>query len=64
MTEAQRLGEMGGGKRTAIIVAMIVVLTALIAFLVIGFRGRHIGRNAAAMTQSIDVPTQPLTPRP
>jgi hypothetical protein len=64
MTEAQRLGEMGGGKRAAIILAMVVILTALIAILVVGFRGRHIARNAAALTHPVDVTTQPYTPRP
>jgi hypothetical protein len=64
MTEAQRLGEMGGGKRAAIILAMVVVLTALITLLVVGFHGRHIARNAAALTTPVSVPSQPITPRP
>jgi len=55
---------MGGGKRAAIILAMVVILTALVAMLVVGFRGRHIARNAAALTHPVDVTTQPYTPRP
>lgn len=55
---------MGNGKRTTIIAIAVLVVAALIAVLVMGFRGRHIGRNAAAMATPVGVPTQPVTPRP
>ena len=64
MSKSQRLDEMGNGKRTMIIVIALLVVAALIAVLAMGFRGRHIGRNAAAMATPVGVPTQPLTPRP
>lgn len=55
---------MGNGKRTMIIVIALFVVTALIAVLAMGFHGRHIGRNAAAMATPVGIPTQPVTPRP
>lgn len=53
MSEGQKLGEMGNGKRTAIIVLAVLAISALVAVLVVGFRGRHIKRNAAAMTAPV-----------
>ena len=53
MTEGQKLGEMGNGKRTLIILVAVLVLSALIAVLIVGFRGRHIRRNAAAMSAPV-----------
>lgn len=50
MSEGQKLREMGNGKRTVIVLLAVLVVSALIAVLVVGFRGRHIRRNAAAMT--------------
>jgi hypothetical protein len=68
MSKSQRLDEMGNGKRTMIIAIAVLVVAALIAVLAMGFRGRHIGRNAAALTTPVatpvGVPTQPVTPRP
>jgi hypothetical protein len=49
MSKSQRLDEMGNGKRTAIILAAVLLLCALVGVLVFAFRGRHIRRNAAAM---------------
>ena len=49
MSKSQRLDEIGNGKRTAIIVAAVLVLVALVGILAFAFRGRHIRRNAAAM---------------
>lgn len=59
MTEGQRIGEMGNGKRTAIVATAVVVVGALIAILSVGFHGRHIARNAAALTAPLVVPTTP-----
>jgi hypothetical protein len=42
--------EMGNGRRTEIIGIAVVGLVALVALLIVGFRGRQIGRNAAALT--------------
>lgn len=56
MSESQKLGEMGNGKRTGIIVIAVLVIAALIGYLVVGFRGRHIARNAAALSAPVVVP--------
>lgn len=53
MSEGQKIGEMGNGKRTMIILVAVLVVSALIGVLVIGFRGRHIRRNAAAMAAPV-----------
>jgi len=42
--------ETGRGKRVAFTVAVVLVVATLIAVVAIGFRGRHIPQNAAAMT--------------
>lgn len=42
--------EMGNGRRAEIIGTAVVGAVALVVLLVVGFRGRHIGRNAAALT--------------
>ena len=54
MSEGQKLGEMGNGKRTMIILAAVLVVAALIGVLVVAFRGRHIRRNAAAMATPVE----------
>ena len=64
MSEGQKLGEMGNGKRTAIISVAVIVVGGLIAFLTVGFHGRHIARNAAAMTEPVVTPTAVRTPPP
>jgi len=64
MSKSERLDEMGNGKRTAIIAAVVLVIAALIVLLVGGFRGRQIARNAAAMATPVGAPTQPVAPRP
>jgi len=53
MSEGQKLGEMGNGKRTIIIVVAVLVISGLIGVLIMGFRGRHIGRSSAAMTTPV-----------
>jgi hypothetical protein len=42
--------EMGNGRRAEIIAAAAIGVVALVALLIVGFRGRHIGRNTAALT--------------
>jgi hypothetical protein len=64
MSKSERLDEMGNGKRTAIVAAAALVVAALVGYLTIGFHGRHIARNAAAMTAPVVTPTQPVAPRP
>jgi hypothetical protein len=59
MSKSQRLDEMGNGKRTGIIVVAVLVIAALVGYLGMGFRGRHIARNAAAMATPVGVPTGP-----
>lgn len=53
MSKSQRLDEMGNGKRTAIILAAVLVLAALVGVLAFAFRGRHIRRNSAAMVTPV-----------
>jgi hypothetical protein len=45
-----KIVEMGNGRRAEIIGTAVVGFVALVGLLVVGFRGRHIGRNAAALT--------------
>ena len=42
--------EMGNGRRLEIIGTAVVGVVALVVLLIVGFRGKHIGRNAAALT--------------
>jgi hypothetical protein len=42
--------EMGNGRRAEIIATAVVGVVALVGLLIVGFRGRHIGRNTAALT--------------
>ena len=44
--------EMGNGRRAEIIGTAVVGVVALVGLLIVGFRGKHIGRNAAALTTS------------
>jgi len=53
MSKGQQLGEMGNGKRTAIVLIAVLAVSALVAVVVVGFHGRHIRRNAAAMTSPV-----------
>ena len=45
--------EMGNGRRTEIIGTAVVGVVSLVVLLIVGFRGRHIERNAAALTAPI-----------
>ena len=62
LSETERLGEIGNGKRVAIVVGALVVVAALIVVMVVGFRGRHISRNAAALTAPLVAPPRPGAP--
>ena len=42
--------EMGNGRRAEIIGTAVVGVVALVGLLIVGFRGKQIGRNAAALT--------------
>jgi flagellar basal body-associated protein FliL len=56
MSKSEPLDELGNGKRTAIIVIAVLVIAALVGYMFVGFRGRHIARNAAAMATPVGVP--------
>ena len=45
--------EMSNGRRAGIIGTAVVGVVALVGLLVVGFRGRHIQRNSAAMTMPL-----------
>ena len=62
MSLGQKLGELGNGKRTAIILLAVLLVSALIGVVVFGFRGRHIRRNSAAMVAPVPKAAQPVTP--
>jgi hypothetical protein len=53
MSEMVRKAEVGRGKRVAILVVAAVLVAVLVGVVVVGFRGRHISQNAAAMTRAV-----------
>ena len=55
--------EMGNGRRAEIIGTAVVGVVALVGLLIVGFRGNHIGRNAAALTTPQVGHIQSETPR-
>jgi eukaryotic-like serine/threonine-protein kinase len=63
MSAEEMMGEIGGGKRIAIIVAAVAVVLAVVVGLVMMFRGKHVSQGAAAMAP-VAVPTQPTPPPP
>jgi hypothetical protein len=63
MSAEEMMGEIGGGKRTAIIVAAVAVVVAVVVGLYLTFRGKHVAQSAAALTP-VQVPTQPTPPAP
>jgi pyruvate dehydrogenase E2 component (dihydrolipoamide acetyltransferase) len=63
MSAEEMMGEIGGGKRLAIIVVGFLVLAGLIGVVFVGFRGKKIAQNAAALTP-VTVPEQPAAPPP
>jgi uncharacterized membrane protein affecting hemolysin expression len=50
--------ERGRGRRVAIMVCAVIVFAVMIGVVVVGFRGRHISQNSAAMTKSVAAPTK------
>ncbi len=64
MSPDPKIAEMGNGRRAGIIGTAVVGVLALIGILVVGFRGRHIGRNAAALTMPLVGPVKSEAPHP
>src|SRR6185437_11421581 len=63
MSAEEMMGEIGGGKRTAIIVAAVAVVLAVVVGMYLAFRGKHVAQSAAALTP-VTVPTQATPPAP
>jgi len=63
MSAEEMMGEIGGGKRTVIIIAAVAVVLAVIVGMYLAFRGKHVAQSAAALTP-VTVPTQPTPPPP
>nr|HVY36515.1 serine/threonine-protein kinase [Polyangia bacterium] len=63
MSAEEMMGEIGGGKKVGIIIAAVVVVAAIVAVVVVGFRGKKVAQNAAALTP-VTVPEQPAAPTP
>ncbi|HXU62109.1 MAG TPA: serine/threonine-protein kinase, partial [Polyangia bacterium] len=63
MSAEEMVGEIGGGKRIAIIVVAVVVVAAVIAVVALGFRGKKVAQNAQALTP-VAVPNEPAAPTP
>ncbi len=63
MSAEEVMGEIGGGKRFGIIAIAVLVLAAIVAVVVVGFRGKKVAENAAALTP-VTVPEQPAAPTP
>lgn len=57
MSEAEMIGEIGGGKRVAIIVVAVVVILGLGAALFVGFRRKHVSQGAAVSAPVAASPT-------
>ncbi len=63
MSAEEMMGEIGGGKRTVIIIAAVAVVLAVVVGMYLAFRGKHIAQSAAALTP-VPVQTQPAPPPP
>jgi hypothetical protein len=63
MSAEEMMGEIGGGKRTVIIIAAVAVVLAVVVGMYLAFRGKHVAESAAALTP-VQVPTQPTPPPP
>ncbi len=50
--------KIGRGRRVAIAVVAVIVVALLLGVVVVGFRGRHISRNSAAMTAPLPTSTE------
>jgi hypothetical protein len=64
MSWGLKAAEMGNGRRAGIIGTAVVGLVALVSLMVVGFRGRHIGRNAAALMTPVvgHIQSEPARP--
>jgi hypothetical protein len=58
MSDMVRKSKMGRGRRVAIMVAAAMLVAVIVAVVVVGFRGRNISQNAAAMTTPIPASTK------
>jgi hypothetical protein len=63
MSAEEMMGEIGGGKRTVIVIAAVAVVLAVVVGMYLAFRGKHVAQSAAALTP-VQVPTQPTSPPP
>jgi hypothetical protein len=63
MSAEEMMGEIGGGKRTVIVIAAVAVVLAVVVGMYLAFRGKHIAQSAAALTP-VPVPTQAAPPPP
>ncbi|HXJ22244.1 MAG TPA: serine/threonine-protein kinase [Polyangia bacterium] len=63
MSAEEMMGEIGGGKRFAIVVIAVLVVAAVVLVVVLGFRGKKVATNAAALTP-VAVPSEPAAPAP
>ena len=52
--------ETGRGKRVAVLLAALLAVIFVIWAVAVGFHGRHTLRNAGALTNPSETPTQPL----
>jgi len=62
MSAEEMMGEIGGGKRTVIIIGAVALVLAVVVGMYLAFRGKHVAQSAAALTP-VPVQTQP-TPAP
>jgi len=63
MSAEEMMGEIGGGKRTVIIIAAVAVVLAVVVGMYLAFRGKHVAQSAAALTP-VQVPTETTPPPP
>ena len=63
MSAEEMMGEIGGGKRTVIIIAAVAVVLAVVVGMYLAFRGKHVAQSAAALTP-VPVQTAPTPPPP
>jgi Protein kinase domain len=64
MSEAEMIGEIGGGKRVAIIVVAVLVVLGLAAGLFVGLKRKHAAQNAAVSMPVAASPTPAVAAPP
>jgi serine/threonine-protein kinase len=64
MSDNEMVGEMGGGKRMAIIAIVAVVVLGIIVTVVLGFRHKKVGEGATAMAPNAIPAVEPPAPVP